>query len=129
MKTKRTKRIFISAGFSLAAAFILMVLVLALGEIAEDLCPLGEEVGEDLLYALWGISLAVACYFICRHNPKSIWYVPVLCNLVGITSAIIEPNFWITPMWIFVCGGWGLSIIGAIAGAKRGRQSQTVVGA
>ena len=123
MEAKQIKRARVSAGLALSAAFVLMVFVLVCGDLWGDHFPLGEKVGEDFLYALWGISLAVACYFICRHNPKSIWYVPVLCNLVGITSAVIEPNFWITPMWIFVCGGWVLSIIGAIAGAKRGRKN------
>lgn len=121
MKINRIKPTLVSVGLSLLTAILAMILVLVLGDLLGDYFPLGEEIGEGLLYALWGIILAVACYFICRGNPGSIWYAPILCNIMGITSAFIEPTFWITPMWIGICGGWILSIIGAIAGAKAGR--------
>lgn len=128
MKNKSFKRTLASAGQSLLTAVLSMILVLALGEILGDIFPLGEEMGEGLLYTAWASILAAACYFICRHNPQSIWYAPILCNIIGIISAIVEPNFWTTPMWIFVCGGWVLSIIAAILGAKRGRRSPEQAG-
>ena len=121
MKTNRIKPTLVSVGLSLLTAFLSMILVLVLGDLLGDIFPLGEEIGEGLLYTTWAIIIAVAGYFICRRNPGSIWYAPILCNIIGITSAVVEPNFWITPMWIFVCGGWVLSLIGAIAGANAGR--------
>ena len=134
MKNKSFKRTLASAGqslltalasvgLSLLTAFLSLVLGFALGGLlGGDHFPLGEEIGEGLLYVLWGIILAVPCYFICRGNPRSIWYAPILCNIIGINFAFTDPNFWITPMWIGICGGWVLSIIGAIAGAKAGKK-------
>jgi hypothetical protein len=48
--------------------------------------------------------------------------VPVLCNIIGIFSAIIEPNFWISSLWIVICSGWALSIIASITGVLIGRK-------
>ena len=58
-----------------------------------------------------------------NEGLKSIWYVPILCNASGIISAIVEPNFWTTSLWIVICGGWVLSLIGAISGAMVGKHS------
>ena len=54
------------------------------------------EIGDAIPYILYGIVVAVCCYFIVKKNPSRIWYVPIICNLIGIIAAIIEPNFWIT---------------------------------
>jgi hypothetical protein len=35
----------------------------------------------------------------------------------------VEPNFWKTLMWIPICGGWVLSIIASIIGARVGRRA------
>ena len=120
MQPKAIKRTLASVGLSLLTAFLSMIVVLAVGDLAKDSFPLGEEIGQGLLYALWAVLTATACFFICRHNPGGIWYVPICCNIIGIISAVVEPNFWTTPMWMFVCGGWILSVLGAIKGARRG---------
>ena len=79
--------------------------------------------GEAIPYILYGIVVAVCCYFIVKKNPNSIWYVPFICNVIGIIAAIVEPNFWIsTSMWIPMCGGLVLSIIASIIGARKGRK-------
>jgi len=57
-----------------------------------------------------------------RQNPKSIWYVPILCNIIGIISAIVEPTFWKGSLWIVICSGWALSIITSIIGALIGKK-------
>jgi hypothetical protein len=80
------------------------------------------DTGEAIPYILYDIVIACCCYFIVKHNPGSIWYVPVICNVLGIISAIVEHNFWITPMWILVCSGWVLSIIASIIGARAGKR-------
>jgi hypothetical protein len=41
---------------------------------------------------------------------------------MGIIAAIVEPNFWISALWMVICGGWVLSLIGAISGALMGRR-------
>jgi hypothetical protein len=82
----------------------------------------GGKIGEPLAYILYDLVTAGCCFIIIKHNPSSIWYVPLICNLVGIIAAIVEPSFWITSMWIPVCGGWVLSIIASIIGALIGRK-------
>jgi len=94
--------------------------------IAEGLGPyvkINEATGEAISYCLNGIIIAVCCYFIVKRNPKSIWYVLLICNAFVILPAIIEPNFWIsTSMWIPMCGGLVLSIFASIIGARQGRR-------
>ena len=69
------------------------------------------------------ILIAAGCFFLVRRNPKSIWYVPLMFNVLLIISSIVEPNFWINLMWIPICGGWVLSTIAAIIGARVGRKA------
>jgi hypothetical protein len=102
------------------ATFIMFV-------IGEGLVPnmkIRGEIGDAISYSLYGIIIAVCCYFIVKKNPKSFWYVLLICNAFVITAAIVEPSFWIsTSMWIPMCGGLGLSIITSIIGARKGRKA------
>ena len=82
--------------------------------------PLGEVIG----YLSYDIVIVTACFFICKMNPSSIWYVPIICNIVGVIAAFGEENFyWISTLWIIICGGWVLSLIVSIIGARIGRRS------
>jgi hypothetical protein len=49
--------------------------------------------------------------------------VPVLCNIIGIISAIYEPTFWKGSLWIVICSGWILSIIASIIGMMIGKRT------
>ena len=82
-----------------------------------------RNIGDGPAYIAYDILIAVICFFICRKDPKGFWYVPILCNVLGIISAVIEPNFWITSLWIFIGIGWVLSVIGAITGTWAGRNT------
>jgi len=124
METKE-KRCFLfkipSWGLSLITAFISFILVFFLYALLSSIPKIGKNLSEVIAYISYGIIVAIACFFICRHNPKSLWYAPILCNTLWIISAIIEPTFWITSLWIFICSAWVLSLIGAISGAMVGR--------
>ena len=124
METK-VKRSFLFGiqpwALSLLTAFVGMFFLFFLAGLLADVAKLGDN-GELIAYICYDIVIAIACFFICIKNPKSFWYVPILSNTVGIISAIVEPNFWITPLWILICSGWVLSVIGAIIGAVLGRQ-------
>ena len=125
METKEKKSFFSqipSWGLSLITAFLSLIFLLILSSLLSSIPKIGENMNEGIAYISYDIIIAIACFFICRHNPKSIWYVPILCNTMGIISAIVEPNFWITSLWIVMCGGWVLSLIGAISGAMVGRR-------
>jgi CDP-diglyceride synthetase len=81
--------------------------------------PFGEVIG----YISYDIVIVIACFFICRKNPTSIWYVPIICNIVGIIAAFGEENFyWASTLWIIICGGWVLSIFASILGAWIGKR-------
>jgi hypothetical protein len=84
---------------------------------------INENIGEAISYSLYGIVIAVCCYFIVKKNHRSFWYVPLICNAGVIIAAIVEPSFWISKsMWIPMCGGLVLSIIASIIGARKGRK-------
>ena len=125
MKTKEKSFIFRipSWGLALLAAFFTVILLIILGFLVGPLLQFNEIIAEGSPYVGYAIIISIACFYICKHNPKSLWYVPILCNPFGIISALIEPNFWTTAIWIFVCGGWVLSLIGAISGAMVGRKT------
>ncbi len=112
-----------SWGLSLITALLSLIVLFFFAALLGSLLKNSEDVSEWVAYIIYDIIIAIACFFICRHNPKSIWYVPILCNTVGILAAIVEPNFWITFLWIVVCGGWVLSLVGAISGAIVGKRS------
>jgi hypothetical protein len=111
-----------SWGLALLTAFVFSILLILIASLLGSILPIDENIGEGIAYILYGAAIAVACYFICRYNPKSVWYVPIIANISGILSAIVEPNFWITDLWIFMGIGWVLSIIGAIVGKIVGQR-------
>jgi hypothetical protein len=100
-----------------------IILLFGLAAILGEAFKINENIGDSSAYILYDLFIAACCFFIIRQNPKSIWYVPIICNLAGITSAIVEPNFWITSLWMLICGGWVLSIITSIIGARVGRRA------
>lgn len=111
-----------SWGLSLIVALTSFMIVMFLGYMLIDIVK-DENIGSGIAYIIYDILIAIACFYICKNNPKSIWYVPIFCNIPGIISALVEPNFWITPLWMVICGGWVLSLIGAIIGANVGKRS------
>ena len=122
------KKSFLAGTPSWALALLtLFGATIVLFGIAEGLGPyikINEATGEAISYSLNGIIIAVCCYFIVKKNPKSFWYVPIICNTIGIIAAIAEPNFWIsTSMWIPMCSGLVLSIITSTIGARIGRKA------
>lgn len=81
--------------------------------------PFGEVIG----YISYDIMIVIACFLICKMNPSSIWYVPIICNIVGVIAAFGEENFyWISTLWIIICGGWVLSLIVSIIRALAGKR-------
>ena len=126
MKTNG-KKSFLAGIPSWALALLTLIgatiLMFVIGEGLVPHMKIKGETGDAISYSLYGIIIAVCCYFIVKRNPKSIWYVLLICNAFVILPAIVEPNFWIsTSMWIPMCGGLVLSIITSIIGAGMGRR-------
>jgi hypothetical protein len=125
MKTNGKKSFLATTPSAVLAIITVVLATIVLFGIGEGLGPfikIKADIGEAIPYIVYDIVIAICCFFIVRQNPGSIWYVPVICNVIGIISAIVEPNFWITPMWIPICSGWVLSIIASIIGAQMGRR-------
>lgn len=110
-------------GLSLITAFISLLLIFIFAVIFE-LLGMSED-NDIVVYFCIGVVVALACFLICKAHPKSFWYAPIICNAVGILVAFIEPNFWITNMWIAYGIGWILSILGSLAGVLIGKRGIT----
>jgi len=106
-----------SWGLALLTMLLAFVVLMVVSDIISGIFKIPEGKGDLVFYILYNLIIAGGCFFICRQNPKSIMYVPVLCNIIGIISAIVEPTFWIGSLWIVICGGWVLSIITSLIGA------------
>jgi hypothetical protein len=77
---------------------------------------------DIIILLLYILIIAVACFYLVRKNPKSIWFVPLICNAYGIAIAIKEPaSFWEDSFGIIFCFGWVLSIIASLRGAQIGK--------
>jgi hypothetical protein len=125
----KEKRSFLSttpsAVLAILTFFGAMILLFGIGEGLgrEGLGILNDSIAEVSAYSISALLISTSCFFIVKENPSSIWYVPVICNFLGILSAISEPGFWLTTSWwVIVCGGWLLSIVFSIIGALKGRR-------
>jgi hypothetical protein len=79
---------------------------------------------DIIVLILYILIIAVACFYIVRKNPKSIWFVPLICNaysLVGIVYAIVDTTFGKESYGIILCFGLVISITASIIGARIGK--------
>jgi len=126
MKTKKKKSFLADipswalALFTLIGAFIVLF---GLGEGVGNILNIDENIADAIPYIIFDILIAVCCYFIVRQNPRSIWYVPLICNVTGIIAAIVEPTFWVTSLWMLIIGGWVLSLVASFLGWWAGRRA------
>jgi len=118
-----------SWGLALLTVVLAFVVLMIVGDIIAAIFKISDEnvVAELIFYMLYNLIIAAGCFFICRQDYKSIWYVPVLCNVVGIISAIVESTFWKSSLWMVICGGWILSLAAALLGYYRGKKGEQMV--
>jgi hypothetical protein len=126
-KVKKSFLASLPSGVTALLSLIVFTIVLfVVGDLLDSFDP-----SSTITYSLFGLLSASACFFIIKQNPKSIWYVPLIINAFLIFSAIVEENFWRPPpdnlpgipMWIPICGGWVLSIVVSIIGARMGERN------
>ena len=91
------------------------IVLMAIGEELVD-----TETEEILAFIILGVVNVICCFFIVRQNPKSIWYVPLIINVLYIISAFVESMK--ASDWIAICGIFILSLIASIIGARMGRR-------
>ena len=101
-------------------AFVYLFLI---GTVLESFKLYVGNTGDWIAYVSTGVLIAAACFFICREYPRSVWYVPLICNFTGILAAVIEPAFWGTSMWVMFLIGWILTIFASFIGAWMGRET------
>jgi hypothetical protein len=120
--TTKNSDSFIYSTPSVILAFIYLFIVTAILFVVGGLTESWDR-ASILAYTLDLILISIGCFFIIKINPKSIWYVPIICNAAFILSAIVEPSFWHGEMWMIVCPGWILSIIASFIGRTVGQRS------
>lgn len=81
------------------------------------------SVSDNVKYVIWIVLIAITCFLICLNDSKSVWYVPILCNILSLLPAVFDESFWTTPFGIIMFIGLCLSIIAAILGAYVGRRA------
>ena len=108
-----------------ALAFVATIILFTIIASAGHQMKINDTTVLALYFVINGLFVAACCFFIIRQNPKSIWYVPVICNLVGvgIFSLYWNSEIWKTYLWIIICGIWVLSIIASIIGYRIGKRS------
>lgn len=125
MKTKK-KFTFMKGVPSAIQAFLLalsiILLLFFLAAILGSISFFSENAGEQVAYIIHAILIAAGCYLICWQNPRSVWYVPVIANIFVIISAVVEPSFWISSLWIYFGSSIVLSVPASVLGAFKGRK-------
>jgi hypothetical protein len=119
-KPKEKKSLFARTP-SWLLAFLVFIVAAVVFTISDSILTPHTETGL-ISHIINDLIIAAGCFFIVMQNPKSIWYVPLICNALLILSSILEPNFWKSLMWIPICAGWVLSVIASILGAMKGRK-------
>lgn len=76
---------------------------------------------DIIVLLLYILIIAVACFYLVRKNPMSIWFVPLICNAYGIVNAIVDIAFWKESHGIILCLGLVISITASIIGARIGK--------
>jgi hypothetical protein len=105
-----------SWALALIAMFGIFIVLMVIGEGLKT----DTIMGEVLTYIMLGIVNAICCFLIVRQNPKSIWYVPLILNVIYIISTFVEAVEILD--WIAICGILALSLSASIIGARMGRR-------
>jgi CDP-diglyceride synthetase len=113
-----------SWGLALLTYFLAYAVPYAVYGIISAVFKITEWNGIEFLFtSISVIIIVVCCFFICKNDPTSILYVPLLCNIFSLIVAIIMPTFWKGSLWIVICSGWVLSIFASILGARIGKRN------
>ena len=118
------KKGFLAGTPSWGLALITLVILFSVFKTIIDQYTKNGELDNTGIVALiiYCLILIINCFLIVKKNPKSIWYVPIICNTLTIAMALSD-NFWTTELWKFLGGGFVLSIIASIFGAIFGKMT------
>ena len=122
---KKVKRSRLAESPAWALSLLTLFAPIVLGLILEEIHLFESRAIEIGFYIFCSIFIIVACFFICRTHPKSVWYTPFICNafiiiLFVVTALVYEAR--LLPQLISQSGLIVLSVIGAFVGARIGRR-------
>ncbi len=120
----KAKKAFLAGIPSWGLALITLVIAFVFFmQVAEQYTRHGElTIGLTIVLIFYYLLLIIACFFIVKQNPRSIWYVLLICNACTIGMAL-SADFWTTDFWKILGGSFVLSIVAAIVGAFFGRRT------
>lgn len=120
METKRTKTFLYDIPSWALAILTLIAAMIVLFAVDRTMMPFNKTV--NIAYDIFDLLIAVGCFFIARQNPKSFWYIPIICNAPFIISAVVKPEVWSNLLWIPIVSGFGVSFLASIIGALVGKK-------
>ena len=102
MKTKIEQTLDSTPAWALALLICILSTLLLFGiGYPLEVITLGEiPIGDWISHVSTGIFISIACFIIVKHHPAADWYVPLLANGLSFLAALVEPNFWRTPLTI-----------------------------
>lgn len=107
--------------WALMVAFTALILFFLLVELV--LAPLlGMQLGEIVGYLLYGLMLGISGFIICKHDPKSVWYVILVLNIFTLLTVLGEYRTIAGTLGILNGIALLLSIIGVVLGARTGKK-------
>ncbi len=107
----------VTASVSLFLPFLFVGIVSVVGMLSGIT---DEVMGNFIAYLCTGVTVAFMCFLICKAHTESVWYVPILCNVItlwsGFGNYLAGSPFFneLLPFGI----GWILSIIATLLGTS-----------
>jgi hypothetical protein len=83
----------------------------------------GSKNAEIISESLYFLIIAICCFFIVKKNPSSVLYTPILSNAMPFYFLAVISNYWNDPSTWIPIGGFVLSIIASIIGARAGKRN------
>jgi len=83
-----------------------------------------EVLGNFIAYLCTGIAVSAMCFLICKTYPGSIWYTPVICNIITLWAGLGNYYYEGSPFFNEALPfgiGWILSVIASIWGTFIGK--------
>lgn len=123
---QKAKKGFWAGSKSWALAVLTLFLAFIPLGLFMDQYPQRRELDTYVIVTLiiYFLIITVSCFLTVKHNPKSIWYVPFICNILTIIIAIGTLKYsWAAGLIRLLVGGFILSIIASIFGVLFGKMT------
>ena len=121
---KKAKKSLLAGIPAWALSLMTLFAPIVLGIILQEIHLFEYSAIEIGFYIFCFIFIIVACFFICRTHPKSVWYTPFICNafiIIMLVVIALDYEARLLPYLISQSGLIVLSVIGAFVGARIGR--------